>query len=246
MRAILTYHSIDASGSVISIDRATFQRHVSWLAGAGLRAIGLDRLLELPPQESGVAITFDDAFANFATDAWPVLRDSGHDVTLFVPTGHAGGTNAWEADGRHGIPVQPLLDWNALGRLAEEGVTLGSHGVAHLRLTEASDAQLAEELDRSAAQITHETGVAPQSFAYPYGMVDARVAEAAGRRYRFAVTTEHRVLRAREDARRLPRLDSFYLRRPGRIERWGSAGFRRAVTWRNRMRRLRRFMTDGV
>ena len=32
MRAVLTYHSIDDSGSPISVRRDAFQRHVKWLA----------------------------------------------------------------------------------------------------------------------------------------------------------------------------------------------------------------------
>ena len=38
MKAILTYHSIDESGSVISIPEATFRRHVAWLAAGRVRA----------------------------------------------------------------------------------------------------------------------------------------------------------------------------------------------------------------
>jgi len=246
MKAILTYHSIDASGSVISVDRETLREHAAWLAGAGLRAVGLEQLLALPADVSGVAITFDDAFVNFATEAWPVLREFGHAVTLFVPTGHVGGTNAWEANGRHGAPVLPLLDWAALGRLASDGVTLGSHGVAHARLTDVSEGVLHEEVDASAELMRRETDVGPASFAYPYGLVNERVVAAVRRRYRVAVTTEYRTVDGRVDAHRLPRLDAFYLRRPGRIAQWGTAGFLRRVALRRRMRRIRRFLTNGV
>ena len=37
MRAILTYHSVDETGSVISIDERTFRRHVAWLAKGHVR-----------------------------------------------------------------------------------------------------------------------------------------------------------------------------------------------------------------
>ena len=32
MKAILTYHSVDETGSVISIDERAFRRHIEWLA----------------------------------------------------------------------------------------------------------------------------------------------------------------------------------------------------------------------
>ena len=37
MRAILTYHSIDESGSPISVDPDAFRRHVRWLASGRVR-----------------------------------------------------------------------------------------------------------------------------------------------------------------------------------------------------------------
>lgn len=246
MKAILTYHSIDASGSVLSLDRDAFRRHAAWLAGAGLRAMPLERLLALPADATGVAITFDDAFVNFATEAWPVLRDHGHDVTVFVPTGHAGGTNRWEAGGQLGVPVLSLLDWAALGRLAEEGVTLGSHGVRHVRLTGVPDAQLETEVEASAAKLRQETGRWPGAFAYPYGDVDNRVVAAVRNRYGLAVTTEYRPVSWRDEAHRLPRLDTWYLRRPGGLEAFGTNRFRAAVALRRQLRRIRRVLMRGV
>lgn len=246
MKAILTYHSIDASGSVISVDRETLREHAAWLARAGLYAVDLERLLALPDGVPGVAITFDDAFANFATEAWPVLHEFGHAATLFVPTGHVGGTNAWEANGRQGVPVLPLLDWAALGRLASEGLILGSHGVAHTRLTSASESVLREEVEASAVMVFRETGVDPATFAYPYGLLNERVVAAVRLRYRMAVTTEYRTVDGSTDVHRLPRLDAFYLRRPGSIAQWGTHGFRRRVALRHRLRRIRRFLTNGV
>lgn len=40
----------------------------------------------LPPR--AVLVTFDDAYADFATDAWPVLRAQGVAPVLFVPTAY--------------------------------------------------------------------------------------------------------------------------------------------------------------
>ena len=41
---------------------------------------------ELPPRS--VAVTFDDAYCDFAEHAWPIMRRLGLPVTLFVPTGY--------------------------------------------------------------------------------------------------------------------------------------------------------------
>ena len=65
MRAILTYHSIDPSGSPISVSPAAFRRHIEWLASGRVRVVRLEELMRLPAGEDAVALTFDDGFAKF-------------------------------------------------------------------------------------------------------------------------------------------------------------------------------------
>ncbi len=242
MRAILTYHSIDPSGSPVSVDEEAFRAHVRWLASGAVRVVALADLPGLPAEASAAALTFDDAFANFASAAWPVLRAHGLPVTLFVVSGQAGGTNAWQGQEAAGIPTLPLLDWDALARLADEGVTLGAHSRTHPDLRRLDDARLADELDGSAAAIAERTGRRPEAFAYPFGHADERVVRATATRFRLAVTTELRALRGTDSAHRLPRLDAYYLRGAGQLERWGKPAFRRRLALRAVARRVRATM----
>lgn len=239
MRAILTYHSIDASGSVISLDQGTFSSHAAWFGSGRVQVRSVDGLLADPTDTDAVAITFDDAFANFATLAWPLLRDRGLVATLFVVAGHAGRTNAWGGREEPGIPTLPLLDWDSLGRLAEEGVHLGAHSRTHPDLTRLSDAALEDELLGAAEEIASRTGRRPEVMAYPYGAHDDRVVASAARGYSFGVTTEFRPLRMREHPHALPRLDAYYLRKAGRLNTWGTGEFRRYLWLRGRARRVR-------
>jgi len=246
MRAILTYHSVDASGSAISIDEAAFRDHVRWLASGVVSVVSLETLAGPGAPDEALALTFDDAFQNFADQAWPLLRGHGLPVTLFIVTGHAGRTNAWGGRETPGIPTLPLMDWDALGRAAEEGVTLGAHSRTHPDLRRQDDAGLREELAGSAEAIAERTGRRPACFAYPYGAVNARVAEAAGDTYRLACTTALRPLEARETTLQLPRLDTYYLRDTARLATWGSAGFRRYLALRAGIRRARAALSGGA
>lgn len=239
MRAILTYHSVDPSGSPISIDRAAFARHVSFLSGSGVRVLALEELLAKRDESDAVALTFDDGFVNFASDAWPALRDAGLPATLFVPTARVGGDNRWEGRDEPGIPTLPLLDWLALGRLASEGLALGAHSRSHAHLPRVSDAQLVDEIDGSKADLRGQLGLEASVFCYPYGDCDERVERAAARSFRFACTTELDVLRANSGPHRLPRLDAYYLRGPGALEAFGGLRFEARIFLRRHARRLR-------
>lgn len=247
MRGILTYHSIDPSGSAISVDAATFAAHVEWLATPPTRVVPLGDVLRNTGDDPVVALTFDDGFANFAAEAWPRLRDHGLPATLFVVASHAGGTNAWGGGpgGRaaRGIPTLPLLDWHAIGNLAEEGVDIGAHTRSHPDLRTVDAARLADEVEGGAADIAARTGCRPAGFAYPYGAVDARARREVARVYARACTTELRPLRTSEDAHRLPRLDAFYFRRPEQLAAWGTARFRARLTLRRAMRAARASVT---
>jgi hypothetical protein len=245
VRAILTYHSVDLSGSVISLAPAVFARHLAWLAAGGVRVVDLEALATMPDEPHAAALTFDDGFLNFATAAWPLLRDHGFPVTLFVVTRHAGGTNAWGGRSAPGIPTLPLLDWDALGRLAEEGVRLGAHSRTHRDLTRVGDADLEDEVAGSAADLAARTGRRPGAFAYPYGRHDARVERAAAP-FACAVTTALRPVLSGDRAHALPRLDTYYLQRPGRLERFGTPAFARWLWLRGGARRLRAVLRSAA
>ena len=95
--AVLTYHRVDHLASrpnlysgLISATPPAFARQMEYLA-ANYHVVSMQELLDvqradrtLPPRS--VMITFDDAYRDFAEHAWPVLKQYGLPVTLFVPT----------------------------------------------------------------------------------------------------------------------------------------------------------------
>lgn len=243
MKAVLTYHSIDGTESPISVRAAEFARQLAGLRHAGVRIMDLRELERTEEPGHAVAITFDDGFRNFEEDAWPILREAEAPVTVFVASDHVGGTNAWSAGDRR-VPELPLMDWAALGRLADVGVSLGGHTRSHPDLRGLPAERVRDELEGSAARIEQETGRRPEDFAYPFGWWDAAAVAAVRRTYGRAYTTELRPLAVAEDRHLLPRIDAYYLR--GRsLEQWGSPRFERYLAVRGGLRRVRRLMTEG-
>src|SRR6202043_11676 len=90
--AILTYHSLDDSGSVISVPPALFRRQMDFLAASGIPVVPLNEVMKRP---GSVAITFDDGFRNFADHAVPVLERHRLPATVFVVSRYCGLTNDW-------------------------------------------------------------------------------------------------------------------------------------------------------
>jgi peptidoglycan/xylan/chitin deacetylase (PgdA/CDA1 family) len=226
MRAILTYHSIDETGSVISVSERSFRRHVAWLAEGHVRVVPLTHITSVPSDEDAVAITFDDGLASFGRLAAPLLLDAGLPTTVFVVTDAVGSTNVWRGRQDAGIPVQPLIDWAQLGALHEAGIDLGAHTCTHPRLTTLAGDALEREIVASKQRLARELGVEARTFAYPYGAVSPEARDVVARTFHFGCTTRLAALALEEDPAMLPRLDSYYLRSPDALEAWGSRRFR--------------------
>lgn len=226
MKAILTYHSVDESGSVISIPEQAFRRHVRWLASGRVRVLPLDELIEAPDDADAVAITFDDGLESFGRIAAPLLRDHGLPSTLFVVTDAAGATNVWRGGADAGIPTFGVLGWEELGRLAEHGVTIGAHTCNHPNLALVDPAVGEDEIVESRSRLVRELGIDVTTFAYPYGAVNDAARDVVAREFRYGVTTRFATLAPSDDRALLPRLDSYYFRAPGTLESWGSRRFR--------------------
>lgn len=240
MHAILTYHSLDDSGSPISLSPEAFARHVAFLARGSVEVLPLARLLEAPwDGRRRVALTFDDGFRNFVDHAWPTLREHGFPATVYVVAGHVGGTNLWGGVAHPSIPTLPLMTWEELARLHGDGLELGIHGRTHTALRKRPAAFVEEEIESTRASILERTGAMATAFAYPYGSYDAVSLAVARRSTASAVTTDMAMLRPRADVHRLPRLDAYYFGRVGLLESFGTMPFRAFVARRAALRRVR-------
>jgi peptidoglycan/xylan/chitin deacetylase (PgdA/CDA1 family) len=239
MRAILTYHSLDRSGSAISVAPESFARQMHWLASQSVAVVSLDELLALPPSVRACAITFDDALQNVADHALPIFAAYGWTATVFVPTARVGRDNLWKAQGRHPVPALPLMPWDTLGRLAESGWSIESHTRSHPSLPSLSDTCLDDELGGAQADIIAELGITPRWLAYPFGDYDARVSARCAKWYTGACTTVLRPLAPADAPFALPRLDAWYLGLAMRHWNWGSPAWRGYFAVRRLMRRVR-------
>jgi len=173
---ILMYHSISGRASSafadFAVPPARFAEQVRAIREAGFRAVTMSELARLRrggtwPAEPLVAVTFDDGYRDFVSEALPVLRDAGLSATLYVTTGYVGGTSSWLASEDEGD--RPMLGWSELAEVASEGVEIGAHSATHPQMDLLAPSALRRETTTPRTELEDRLSVAVQSFAYPYG-----------------------------------------------------------------------------
>lgn len=213
------YHSISEAAGATSIAPAVFRAQMEGLVASGCPVVPLGAVADAldgggAAPDQAVVITFDDGFLDFAEQAAPVLRDLGLPATVFLPAARMGGRDDWR--GGHREP-RALMTWDHVRGLAGDGFAFGGHSLSHGDLTALDDEALEREVAGCAARIEEETGVAPDTFAPPYGRSNPRVREAIGRHYRLSVGVRLDRVRGGEDRFDLPRIEMHYFRD---VARW--------------------------
>ena len=262
MRAVLMLHSVDSSGSAISLTAAELRGLVRGILQSDHAIISLADLLAEPARDA-VALTFDDGFASLAELAEPVLTEHGASATLFLTTGYVGRDNYWPSQPA-GAPRLRMLDWDGVATLHSAGWDIEAHTKTHPDLRALAPDEMAEELEAPKLEIEQRLGRRARAFAYPYGLLDSRVVDAVGGHYACAVTTRMAALgghlghpERESDRLRVPRIDTYYLRHPalqrlfvgsgpnaagggpGGFGGFGSPAFRALIAFRAALRRWR-------
>ena len=213
---ILMYHSvcnkIEARHPYFetNISITAFERQLQFLRDREYSTAYLSGLHELMQGgqniRRSVVITFDDAFRNFYTQAFPLLCKYGFKATLFVPSGLVGRYNSV-------LGAEPFMNWSEIREVCRQGVEIGSHTVSHPNLYFSSAAALQDEIKTSKEDIEDNISQPVRSFAYPYAFPEhdkgfcqhfTRLLAQTG--YENGVSTSIGRTGLRDDRFRLPRL----------------------------------------
>lgn len=173
---VLMYHYIrvnpdpnDRVGFNLSVTPDNFDSQMEYLSTHGYHAINLDELgsallSQAPLPAKPIVITLDDGYRDSYTAAFPILRKYNLKAVDFVITGVVGA---------------PLyLTWDQISEMANSGVfTFGSHTVHHSALTYLTRESIVKEVSESKQDLQTHLGHTINWFAYPYGNVNAQVAE---------------------------------------------------------------------
>ncbi len=158
---ILTYHSIGGRDHEMNVAPADFADQMEWLNDQS-DVITLDEASRGVP---GVAITFDDGYADNLSNAAPILQQYAFPATVFVVAGQLGAT----LDHDCGQPFARLLNEDELVELHAAGVEIGGHSMTHRRLTSLDAETKRDEIVASKQVLESVLRESIHAFAYPYG-----------------------------------------------------------------------------
>lgn len=222
----------------IFVTTRTFEKHLKALRRAGRTTLTFQDLLDFklgrrPLDEfprRPVILTFDDGYRSTLTHAEPLLRAQGMRAVVYLLADQGVTHNVWDLGS---APQLPLLSPDERRALAHGGVfEIGSHGMAHGRITEMAEARALEELAGSRRRLEAELDVPVVSFAFPYGTVDAGSAELARRAgYAYAVNTDSGGVLLEEAPRAVFRVNVFPKDSPAQVLKKASWWYRWRFLW---------------
>jgi peptidoglycan/xylan/chitin deacetylase (PgdA/CDA1 family) len=166
------YHSISPApeGKMHPYFRVTttptvFENQLRLLHKSNYTAIRVKEIDATKHHFKNVVLTFDDAFDDFYTNAFPLINALKFTATVFIPTDLVGSSNRLVNGKSH-------LSWAQIRELDTLGIEFGSHSVSHPILKTMPRQQIATELIDSKKAIEDKLGHAVSSFSYPYALPD--------------------------------------------------------------------------
>jgi peptidoglycan/xylan/chitin deacetylase (PgdA/CDA1 family) len=131
--------------------------------GEGRYWIGVDefhRILDAVADHPEVRISFDDGNTSDVAYGLPALRERGLTATFFVLAGRLGDLGS--------------LDEDDVRQLADEGMTIGSHGMDHASWRRMDTATATRELVEARERLSATVGTPVTEAACPRGQYDRR------------------------------------------------------------------------
>ncbi len=174
---ILMYHSIAKSTNPkfkqLAVHPASFYEQMAYLHLHSYTPITVTQLVRMLSQERyalperPVVLTFDDGFADFFTNALPVLRQFNFTATLYITTGYIGSTSRWLWP--EGETSRIMLTWDQIAEINASGIECGAHTHSHPQLDTLPLSVALDEIVQSKRLLEQHLGQEVLSFAYPFG-----------------------------------------------------------------------------
>ena len=135
---ILTFHSVDDQGSVISFSPRVFRYGLARLHEKGYRTISLFEAVDCLRQGKpfpihSFTITFDDGYQTVYDEVFPLLQRYSMSATVFLTVGER---RPAKLTGRlPSLNGRSMLNWLEIQEMQRWGISFGAHTLTHKDLT---------------------------------------------------------------------------------------------------------------
>ncbi len=164
----LLYHRVGYTAGGLTITPERFTADLTQLVKSGYQTISLkqfedylqDKKVDLP--DKPVLITFDDGYLDNYENAFPILQQFSMKATFFIVTGML-------------LTNEDRMLPEHIKKMAEAGMSFGSHTVSHRPLTEMTLDEVQEELSQSKAVLEDILGIPVDAVSYPRGSYNSTI-----------------------------------------------------------------------
>lgn len=188
---------------------AEFETQIGFLARMGYKGIRPSEWLRWRDEGGAlpkhpVMLVFDDAYAEASRNAFPLIERYGFNAACMVVTACVGSTNRWDEEA--GLPSFQLMSEAEIKEWSKRGIEFGGHSCHHPELQCVENDRLEREIAECKADLTALLGMAPASFAYPFGGVSPRVEAVVRNHFDIAFTAWQGVLHLGTNPHLVPRI----------------------------------------
>jgi peptidoglycan/xylan/chitin deacetylase (PgdA/CDA1 family) len=138
--------------------------------------LSLDAQLPALNNRNFISVTFDDGYQSVLQNALPILYEKNIPVTIFVPTGFLGKKAEWIRNPNHPYYNEIVLTEKQLEALDGHLITIGSHTVSHINLTNINERTAKREIVDSKITLERILRRKVTLFAAPYATLDENMA----------------------------------------------------------------------
>jgi peptidoglycan/xylan/chitin deacetylase (PgdA/CDA1 family) len=175
--AILMYHSISRHAAPkfkpFVVSPELFAAHMTYLHQHAYTPITVTHFVNAITRERSrlperpVVLTFDDGFADFFTEALPVLKRYDLTATLYIATVFINGTSRWSQRERE--TMRPIITWEQIRQASSLGIECGGHSHSHSQLDILPLSTARDEIVRCKHLLEDHLGREVTSFSYSHG-----------------------------------------------------------------------------
>lgn len=162
---IITYHQVKAS------QITHFEKQMNMLLKYGT-PISLSDGVAMLKSGNNFAVTFDDAYQSVLQNAIPILREKNIPATIFVPAGYLGRKPLWIKNQNHNYASETVATEAQLKVLPADLITIGSHTVTHINLTNVDEKIAKREIFESKEILERILNKKITLFAAPYATLN--------------------------------------------------------------------------